>query len=204
MERKRFEVDLWHRKPARGKATRPLVFVCAYDVFIGIDSIGESAWMCRRSGSAELWTDGDYLEYGLSVVDHDPPDDDLDAAEALIDLRVRAGRGHGVPTGCIRDGLIDAAHFERILARIQAEEEETRQKALENRAAPILVACRELGLHLEPTPDHPDYWEATCPGTNHRLMLKGSTSEFYCGYCKREGGPEDLRQFVKARRRRSG
>jgi hypothetical protein len=37
---------------------------------------------------------------------------------------------------------------------------------------------------------------ASCPqGRNHWIMISPSHNEFGCGYCRRKGGPEELRAF---------
>lgn len=197
--RHRFEVDIWHKARRASRASGPRTFVCTYVVDVGLDLMTESAWLIRHEDRTELWTCATYLRPGVSVVDHEPPTDDVEAAAALIDIRIRAGRGHESPVKFVEEGLLTAERFAGLCEAIRLEAEATRRKALEAEKAPIVATSRELGLSPEPTPEHHDYWYAACPMTNHRLMLRASTSEYYCGYCKCKGGPEDLRALARSR-----
>ena len=64
----------------------------------------------------------------------------------------------------------------------------------------IILVARELELNPQPTGTGPDYWQATCPMTNHPLYINAAENEFGCGWCKRKGGIKELRAFVKERR----
>lgn len=63
----------------------------------------------------------------------------------------------------------------------------------------IVYVAEELGLYTRPTATSTDHWRATCPGTSHFLKLQASNDLFFCGYCKRGGGIDELRIFVKER-----
>ena len=60
-----------------------------------------------------------------------------------------------------------------------------------------------LGLSPRPSGGNPWSWEARCPGTNHSLMLQAKSGEWGCGWCRRKGGVEELKEFVAVRRTRT-
>jgi hypothetical protein len=66
----------------------------------------------------------------------------------------------------------------------------------------IIASARELGLGPRPEGTSPTNWEASCPRTNHHLMISVKSQEFGCGYCGRKGGVAELRRFVAERRSR--
>lgn len=64
----------------------------------------------------------------------------------------------------------------------------------------IIAVARELGMYPEPTGTGPHHWRSRCPETNHGLYIHSGSNTFGCGYCCRNGGPEELRQFVYDRK----
>ena len=68
--------------------------------------------------------------------------------------------------------------------------------------APIIKMARELGLDPRPAGHNDSAWMASCPQSrNHWIMISPSHNEFGCGYCRRKGGPEELRAFYNHVRR---
>jgi len=63
----------------------------------------------------------------------------------------------------------------------------------------IIRVARELKLHPKPEGGGPFNWYARCPQTNHSLMISSKSDQFGCGYCRRKGGAEELREFVAER-----
>jgi hypothetical protein len=100
-------------------------------------------------------------------------------------------------------GLVPEGWFGHLVARLENEWEENRQKA-EKRETEIIKVARELGLSPEPTSTGPDYWQATCPEKNHPLYINAAADSFGCGWCRRKGGVEELRALVKERKERRG
>ena len=96
-------------------------------------------------------------------------------------------------------GIVDKAAYDNLLGRLENEYEENRKKAQENEIELIRVA-RELGLSPYPTGDYPDQWAAHCPGRNHPIYITTKENYFFCGWCRRKGGVEELKKFVKERR----
>ena len=50
-----------------------------------------------------------------------------------------------------------------------------------------------------PNPPPPHIWTTRCPGTGHYLYINLEKELYYCGWCKRGGGPSSLLDFVKDR-----
>jgi hypothetical protein len=90
--------------------------------------------------------------------------------------------------------------LDSLVGRIKNEYQENRQKARE-RETEIIKVARELGLSPYSTGTGPDYWQASCPRRNHRLYINAAENSFGCGWCKRKGAVEELRAFVKERRK---
>jgi hypothetical protein len=63
-----------------------------------------------------------------------------------------------------------------------------------------VLAARECQLNPRPSGTSPTAWIANCPGTNHFLMIGTQDNTFSCGWCKRRGGPEELRAFAAERK----
>ena len=65
----------------------------------------------------------------------------------------------------------------------------------------VIELARVLKLNPRQSPDEPPHiWYINCPCTPHYLLVDVSIDKFYCGYCKRGGGPSSLRDFVEERR----
>ncbi len=63
----------------------------------------------------------------------------------------------------------------------------------------VVAAARAAGLAPEPDVTKSGQWQARCPGTNHRLLIQPEIEKFFCGYCRRSGTAEELREFVGQR-----
>ena len=99
-------------------------------------------------------------------------------------------------------GYVNKAHLRPMLSCIESyreqkriESEEYARQARENETEIIHVA-RELGLRPEPAGIGPIQWYANCPGKQHRLMITTTDDQFGCGYCRVNGGVDELRAFV--------
>ncbi|MCP4546382.1 MAG: hypothetical protein GY835_07945 [bacterium] len=201
------------RLPAR------LEFICAYDSVVQICDMLEVLYLRRIKGRDELW-----MAFGLDVINRDgfvesthpavisglaeeckrvfsaqADGDKADAARRMLEIHVRGNHGFKWPNRFVKGGLIDKPAFQQMLVDLEAELKANAAKARTYENAPIVVAARELGLHPRPTGTGPIHWEATCPGTNHTIMIGAESNEFGCGYCRGKGGPDELREFVKQR-----
>jgi hypothetical protein len=67
----------------------------------------------------------------------------------------------------------------------------------------VINTAKLLGLHPEPTGEHPDKWRTACPGSNHPIFISADEDRWFCGWCKRKGGPDELESFNRERRRKA-
>ena len=128
--------------------------------------------------------------------------------ESLIDLvSCYFSTAAGAPGGMerlIATGYISPEQFELLFqcmlrndARRKREHEEWSRQARENETE-IVHTARQLGLCPEPAGTGPVQWYANCPGSKgHRLMLSAGCDEFGCGYCRVDGGVDELRAFAE-------
>jgi len=70
------------------------------------------------------------------------------------------------------------------------------------KTSPILEAAMACG-NLRPAGQNTTAWMANCPcGGQHWIMISTESNSFGCGYCRRKGGPEELRRFCEERGRK--
>jgi hypothetical protein len=94
------------------------------------------------------------------------------------------------------EGIVKAIADELRRNSEAAEEEQRRHEA------PIIKMARQLGLGPCPAGHNDSSWMASCPQSrNHWIFISPSHNEFGCGYCRRKGGPEELRAFYDHVRR---
>ncbi len=98
----------------------------------------------------------------------------------------------------LESGIITEIIFQEIITNIECELNQNPQRARNNRSEIINVA-KTLGMTPEPTGNGTNSRRANCPGTTHLLYLSTKDNTFGYGWCKRKGGPDELRTFVKER-----
>ena len=173
-------------------------FICSYEIYFGVDSFKEPAYIRRSDMGEELWVADYYDRYGLAFVI--PPGGSIESAStALLDMIIRSRVGFYWPTRFHTTGILDEQGFNDIVKRIDAELDAATEQAKKNKPE-IVSAAENLGLDTRPTGTSENHWRANCPCTNHSLELQASDNLFFCGYCNRSGGIEDLKQFVEERR----
>jgi len=91
--------------------------------------------------------------------------------------------------------LVTKERFDEMVAQALEEQRAAREANRRGEDAPIVVRAEELGLHPRPGDRAEGYWEASCPETNHSLVLNTKLNEFYCGYCKHSGDADELGEF---------
>jgi hypothetical protein len=65
----------------------------------------------------------------------------------------------------------------------------------------LIKYCRSIGLYPEPGGISPTNWEANClSGGQHRLMISTKSNEWGCGYCKRKGDINSLREWYESKK----
>jgi len=172
--------------------------ICAYHVHIGIDSFEEPACIWRINGTDELWISDYFGRHGIAFVIRCKGSIES-ACPRLLDILVRSRVGFYWPTRFVTSGLLDEEAFNDLVKRIENELDENAEHARKNKPE-IAYVAEELGLYTRPTGTSEEHWKATCPETNHSLELQASNNLFFCGYCNRSGGIDDLKKFVKERR----
>ena len=174
-------------------------FLCSFDLDVVLDFVAESAYMRHTETCSELWIEN---EFGRGVVVSVPKTSSTNVpAVVLMDHRFRSLAGFAWPDSFHEAGLMTEAEYTAIINIIKVEREGNRDAAQKARTE-IIALADELELRPEPTGTGEDQWQANCPGTNHHLFIVSSTNSFGCGYCRRKGGPDELRTFVEDRRKR--
>lgn len=217
--------DPWLRQ-TKGKRTLPkdLRFVCAYHLDIGPDLVDEAAFLRKAADRDELWiaagftlsTLGDIAvgDATLKCIEREanfglgcafaasPIADELSACLNLLDHLFRARLGFYWPRKLSVAGIVKEADFNKLLGQIDRELKDNAEKARQKETEIIRVA-RELTLCPEPTGKDPVYWQARCPEMNHPIYINSVDNSFFCGWCKRKGGIEELRAFAEERKGRA-
>ena len=121
--------------------------------------------------------------------------------EFLIDLFSCSGNCYGYPIFSHSE-LITEDEFNHCLhlgiENIRKRKIQIREKGKDH---PIILYCTEKNLFPEPEDNSPDSWKANCPsGRQHHIMISTSSPSNHnwgCGYCKKKGGLEELKQWVE-------
>jgi hypothetical protein len=214
-------VDPWSRQPQhRGDVPDDAIFIGAWDLDVGVDSLHEAAFLARDDQRDRLWSLTTPAE---------------NVTRESLSKRERGERGWlktkitcGCVAGAVRYGTAGEAasilldrlfrsriHFSSsrppyIPGLLRSEEiayiigvivEELTSNGLAAEAAslepPIIKAARDLKLNPSPAGHNSSAWIANCPRRSHFIMISSSRNEFGCGYCKRAGGPAELRAFCE-------
>ena len=213
-------VDPWLHKAGDATVPADAEFVCVYENNLGIDSMDEVAFIERTADRDVLWIafdvnrklladlaahpttakDTPELATRLRPAVSRPRDGDrLAACLGLLDILFRARVGFSWPSGFEIEGLVTHQHFDRVVGAMKKELDANAAKAKQNETE-IISTARELGLSPTPAGVGPNHWHARCPQTNHNLYITASENQFGCGWCKRKGGPDALRDFVAQRK----
>jgi Flp pilus assembly protein TadD, contains TPR repeats len=194
-------------------------FACAYEIHPVVEYFAVATFLRRTETIDELWVGAtvndrtfsaeDFKRVGLwgigRVFAITRKGDELTACLKLIELLFRARHGFEWPEAFLVTGIVDESSFTSTVRKIEKELDENKQKARETETAIIEVA-RNLGLSPKPTGEGPSHWFARCPGKingktgSHVLFINAAEDSFGCGWCRRKGGVEELRAFVKERK----
>ncbi len=211
------KVDPWLQKQEEYKEYKRIpeeaVFVCAYFVFVNPFDFVDAAFLRRTGEKDELWVGtwdhetnkrlADYSDqsqfesFGCMVV---KPQSGgyFSAARILLAHLFRSRVGFVSPSDFLQGGLLAKSHYLEVINFLRNELRDYKDEARKNMTEIVYVA-KELGLGPEPTGSGPYSWIARCPGTNHHIAISTESDSFGCGYCRRKGGPEELKAFVKER-----
>jgi hypothetical protein len=99
-------------------------------------------------------------------------------------------------------GLLSSETIGGLVDDLHAEWDRNRREAIaeaERTPPPIVLTARELGLAPRPAGHNATAWVANCPsGRGHTIMISATSNEFGCGYCRKKGGPNELRTFCRS------
>ena len=182
-----------------------LGFIGGWDCDIGIGTVHKLFYLIRTS-------DQDWLEEVVKnsneVIDRkcvgsNPRDGSKrETAARLLDAHVRSRINYECPVSPYQAGLLTSSELENIITVIAGElkrNSDAAEEAQRQDEAPIVKMARELGLGPRPAGHDHNSWMANCPRTNHWIMISAEQNEFGCGYCRRKGGPSELRAFYETR-----
>jgi hypothetical protein len=215
-------VDPWSKKPDhQGEVPADAPFVGAWENDLGIESCNEALFLVRDNGQDLLWSLATHSEkltkHNLIARASGDPDwvkskitcgcvagapckgTKKTAATRLLDALVRARVHHELPRPPYLPGLLKRNELADI---VEAVIKELKRNALAAEAAqrvkkaPIITLASELGLNPRPAGHDSSAWMADCPRRSHWIMLSPSLNEFGCGYCRRKGGPAELKAFT--------
>lgn len=124
----------------------------------------------------------------------------------IISTLIRARWPYEVVGECLNEGLVSRNRWRAALDAFSAERsrhlDEAKRRVAERPNA-VINAAKLLGLNPEPTGEHPDKWRAACPGSNHPIFISADEDRWFCGWCRRKGGPDELESFSRERRRKA-
>jgi hypothetical protein len=216
--RSNIEVDPWLHRGVVSALPAEARFACAYLVDVGIGDLSEVAFFGRTDGRDELWIVMDAnmqviatlaaaagrsvgQDVGINAgraVSRPLEGAEGEAALELLGILFRSRVGFSWPSRFLAAGIVSASAFDGVVRQMEDELKANAAAAARNETV-IVKTARELGLRPQPTGTHPALWRATCPKTNHHLDIDASAGQFGCGWCRRRGGPEDLRAFAAER-----
>ena len=172
------------------------VHICTFEVSVMIAEMDESAYFIQRDGNDELWLQTEFdTGCGLILSGNGVADT---ACQELLTTLIKSRAGFCWPRKFISAGTMTKVTFDQMIRSIE-NELEAKTKITEKNKPEIAHVAEELGLYTRPDGKTNNHWRATCPGTNHSLQLQSPKNVFFCGYCKRRGGIDELRSFVRER-----
>jgi len=185
-----------------------LGFIGGWDCYIGIDTIQALFYLIRTKDRDWLEAVVKYCNRIMSrncVMNIPRHGSKREAAARLLDAYVRSRVHYECPVPPYQPGLLASSELEGIvkaIAEVLKRNSEAAAEEQRRHEAPIIKMARELGLDPCPAGHNDSSWMASCPQSrNHWIMISPSHNEFGCGYCRRKGGPEELRAFYDHVRR---
>lgn len=65
----------------------------------------------------------------------------------------------------------------------------------------LIKYCESIGINPRPSGMSPTSWVANClSGGNHNLMISTDSNQWGCGYCKKKGGINQLREWYSKKK----
>jgi hypothetical protein len=216
-------VDPWSHQPQNwGDIPDHAVFAGAWHLNVGIDTIHEALFLARDDRGDRLWS----LTTSTDTCTRESLTARERGDRAWIKRKISCGCVAGaVRAGSPRDAasilmnrlLGSRLHFsgseppympglltsQEMATIVEALEQELRRNTVAAEAdqqtdeAAIITAARDLKLNPRPAGHNSTAWIADCARRKHFIQISTSRNEFYCGYCKRSGGPAKLRAFCE-------
>jgi hypothetical protein len=187
-----------------------LGFIGGWNCDFGIDTAEELFYLIRTKDADWLEAVVRYSEKIMSqknVVSVSGQGSKREAAAQLLYAYVRSRTYYGFPAPPYRKGLLTSSELENIVGAVTDEFDRNSRPAEKKRGqheAPIIKMARELNLNPKPAGHNNSAWIADCPRRSHWIMISPSLNEFGCGYCRRKGGPKELKDFCHSAVRLDG
>jgi len=206
-------VDPWRNIDLGRPGGLDFVLACTHELDLGLDVVNEILFYALNEGREQLWAEE--CDGAGKPQTSLAEEDSLLKLKQVAEISLEDGRPAGPvhllrqlifsrvglswPIGLVTEGMITRESYDSLIGRVTAELDANSQEAREH--VPEIVRVAEI-LELNPTPrgTSPHHWVANCPGTNHQIMIGGDTETFGCGYCRRKGTVDDLRQFADERK----
>ena len=214
--------DPWLKQPSDDAAMDCAIFVGHYGLPIeGVFEITEMIFLSGGPLAWELWSihpeshqsvkriremqaagDSQWRtmakDHGLAAAGISQGTPEAAAAFLFTSLQ-RAHFPYTSAVGPFIGGLLSSETIGALVDDLHREWDRNRQEAIaeaERNPPPIVLLARELQLNPRPEGHNATAWVANCPsGRGHTIMVSGSSNQFGCGYCRKKGGPEELRAF---------
>jgi len=216
-------MDPWRKQPASHSGAGSAIFVGGYELDAGggFDTISQALFLSGGPEKWELWEveprDGTRLDQsihwedlacdpgGWLVVEGEGLCNLQRAAMELFEALLQSRLHYAAATGPYVAGLLSVVELEWVVTTFHLKLQWNRDEALAKELAktsPILEAAMACG-NLRPAGQNTTAWMANCPcGGQHWIMISTESNSFGCGYCRRKGGPEELRRFCEERGRK--
>ncbi len=178
-----------------------LGFIGGWYCDFGIDTAEELFYLIRTNDADWLEVIVRYSDKIMSqkcVISVARQGSKREAAGRLLDAHVRSRIYYGFPVPPYRKGLLTSRELENIVGAVTDEFDRNSRAAEKEQGqheAPIIKTARELNLNPRPAGHNNTAWIADCPRRSHWIMISPSLNEFGCGYCRRKGGPKELKEF---------
>jgi|WetSurSiteA1Bulk_404760.scaffolds.fasta_scaffold21808_3 hypothetical protein len=91
--------------------------------------------------------------------------------------------------------------FDNMLRKgVELRKEREESAILLNLNNELIKYCKSIGLNPEPEGSSTSNWQANCPsGGNHYIMISTKSNEWGCGYCKRKGDLNSLKEWYQSK-----
>ncbi len=201
-------------------ALKDSVLICTYGVWVEIDTFTEVSLLRRTKAVDELWVvldpsnallektssglvlekgfrKGDCTNSGLAYV-APRTGDEVTASMRLLRKLFRDRIHYMQPLQLEIPGLLDEAAFIELTGGLQ-DSMQVVSKSTTEAEPEIVKVAHQLLLNPHPSGTDVDCWLARCPETNHHLHISASGESFWCGWCRRKGGADELHAFNRER-----